>query len=110
MPEEEAIEEEEEEEEEAIEEEPIALPSNPPAASTTRQEDDPKWLAALTQRLDHIDGELSELKQKVKHSRPRPRPVVEKVEEPPITGNRQERKRKRNQRRILGKLARSGTD
>lgn len=101
MPDEETeVEEEEEEIEEEEEEE--ASPPNPPAAPTPPSEGDPAWLIPLNQRLDRIDADLEKLSKR--HSKPRPRPVTEKHDEPP-TGNRQERKRKRNQRRFLGRLA-----
>ncbi len=96
-------EEEEVEEEEAIEEEEeIDRPLNPPAASTPQSEGDPAWLTTLNQRLDRIDADLEKLSKQ--RSKPRPRPATEKPEEA-LTGNRQERKRKRNQRRFLGRLS-----
>ncbi len=97
MPDEEA---EEEDEEDAIEEEETDRPLNPPAAPTQQSEGDPAWLKSINDRLDGIDASLKSLKR----SKPRPRPVTEKPEET-LTGNRQERKRKRNQRRFLGRLS-----
>lgn len=104
--EEEEVEEEEVEEveEEEVEEAPIATSSI--AAASTQSEEPPQWAQQLQTQLDHVAADLAEVKRKVRS--PRSKPVKEQPIAEELTGNRQERHRKRNQRRLLGRLVKGG--